>query len=127
MKLSPVPTQPVPLLIGGHARPALRRAARTGDGWISANSDYDALRTMIASLDELRREYGTDNRDTFQIHAFDTGARQLDDFQRIAALGVTDICVTPWNPYDPACTLEDKLSGLNQFADNIIARFPADS
>ena len=126
IKLSPAPTQPVPVLIGGHARPALRRAARAGDGWISANSDYEALRTMIAALDELRCEYGTDNRDTFQIHAFDTTARKPDDFQRLAGLGVTDICVTPWNPYDPACTLEDKLSGLNYFADNIIARFPAD-
>ena len=34
VKICPVPTQPIPILIGGHAEPALRRAARLGDGWM---------------------------------------------------------------------------------------------
>jgi alkanesulfonate monooxygenase SsuD/methylene tetrahydromethanopterin reductase-like flavin-dependent oxidoreductase (luciferase family) len=38
IKLCPVPEHHVPLLVGGHAKPALRRAARLGDGWVSAGS-----------------------------------------------------------------------------------------
>lgn len=123
MKLSPVPTAPVPILFGGHAVPALRRAARSGDGWISANSDHDSLRQMIGKLNELRREFGTDTRADFEIHAMDVHARKLDDFRRLAQLGVTDICVTPWNPYDPALDLARKLAGIEQFAETIIRRW----
>jgi probable F420-dependent oxidoreductase len=119
MKLAPVPSQKVPLLVGGHAPVALRRAARSGDGWISANSDYDALREMIGKLNDLRREYGTDGAD-FEIHAFDMGARSLDDFRRLAQLGVTDICVTPWNPYDPSLDRDKKLQKIEQFSQGII-------
>src|SRR5690606_15362152 len=44
IKICPVPAKPVPILIGGHAEAALRRAARIGDGWMHAGSgDLDAL------------------------------------------------------------------------------------
>jgi probable F420-dependent oxidoreductase len=124
-KLSPVPGQKVPILIGGHAKPALRRAARIGDGWVSANSDYDTLRELIGKLDVMRVEYGTADRADFEIHAFDAKARSLDDYHRLAELGVTDICVNPWNPYDPSLDRQKKLAMTEQFADNIIARFTA--
>jgi len=123
MKLSPVPTAPVPILVGGHAVPALRRAAQVGDGWVSANSDYESLREMIGKLDELRREFGTDTRADFEIHAFDMHARNIDDFRRLAELGVTDICVTPWNPYDPTLDRARKLARIEQFAEAIIKRW----
>lgn len=123
MKLSPVPTAPLPILVGGHAVPALRRAAQSGDGWISANSDYASLRGMIARLNELRREFGTDGRSDFEIHASDVNARTLDDFRRLAELGVTDLCITPWNPYDPALDLAQKLARIELFAEEIIQRW----
>ncbi len=123
VKLSPAPTAGLPILVGGHAVPALRRAAQVGDGWISANSDYDSLKAMIGKLDELRRDSGTHTRDDFEIHAFDMHARKLDDFRRMAELGVTDICVTPWNPYDPSLDRAQKLAKIEQFADGIISRW----
>jgi probable F420-dependent oxidoreductase len=36
MKICPVPTRPIPILVGGHAEGALRRAATLGDGWCTA-------------------------------------------------------------------------------------------
>ena len=35
IKLEPVPSRPIPVLIGGHADANLRRAARLGDGWMA--------------------------------------------------------------------------------------------
>ena len=122
-KLSPAPTAPVPVLIGGHAKPALRRAARLGDGWISANSDYQTLKELLATLGEFREEYNTDQRTSFEVHAFDVTARGLEDYQRLEALGVTDICVNPWNAYDPDITLEKKLAGIDSFARKIISEY----
>ena len=34
VKIAPVPSEPIPVLIGGHGDAALRRAARVGDGWL---------------------------------------------------------------------------------------------
>ncbi len=122
-KLSPVPEQAVPFLIGGHAKPALRRAAKLGDGWVSANTDYETLKGLLATLAELRREHGTDQRDDYEIHAFDVTARKLEDYQRLEELGVTDICVNPWNAYDPDINLDKKLAGIKRFADGVISRY----
>jgi len=124
MKLSPAPSEPVPILVGGHAKPALRRAARSGDGWISANTDFGTLESLIKTLQDLRIEYGTDGREDFEIHAFDMTARTPDDYYRLASLGVTDISVTPWNPADPSVTRDQKVEALQKFAKQVIQAYP---
>lgn len=123
IKLAPAPTAKLPILIGGHSLPALRRAAKAGDGWVSANSDYASLRQMISQLLEFRGEYGTEMRADFEIHAFDMTARKLDDFRRLGELGVTDICVTPWDPYAPKLDRGQKVSKIEEFAETIIRKF----
>ncbi len=122
-KLSPAPTENVPILIGGHAKPALRRAARLGDGWVSANTDYETLQGLLSTLAEMRLEYGTDERTNFEVHAFDVTARSIEDYQRLEQLGVTDICVNPWNPYDPHITSDKKLAAIEGFAKAIIENY----
>lgn len=122
-KMSPAPDKRVPILIGGHAKPALRRAARVGDGWVSANSDYETLKDIIGTLQGFREEYRTASNQSFELHAFDVSARSLDDYRRLADLGVTDICVNPWNPYDPSLERNEKLAQIQSFAQDIISRF----
>jgi alkanesulfonate monooxygenase SsuD/methylene tetrahydromethanopterin reductase-like flavin-dependent oxidoreductase (luciferase family) len=122
MKMSPAPTRPVPIIVGGHARVALARAAKF-DGWISANTDFETLRTLIGQLNELRAQQGTDKRSDYEIHAYDKDAQTLDDFRRLRDLGVTDICATPWNVYQPTLSLQDKLDNLRRFGDEVIAKY----
>ncbi len=56
VKIAPVPTEPIPVLIGGHADAALRRAARLGDGWMHGGGDPADLPRLLARLAELRRQ-----------------------------------------------------------------------
>jgi alkanesulfonate monooxygenase SsuD/methylene tetrahydromethanopterin reductase-like flavin-dependent oxidoreductase (luciferase family) len=56
IKIAPVPTEPIPVLIGGHADAALRRAARLGDGWMHGGGDPAELPRLLARLAELRRQ-----------------------------------------------------------------------
>src|SRR5580693_8484545 len=66
IKIAPVPTEPIPVLIGGHAEAALRRAARLGDGWMHGGGDPADLPRLLARLAELRRQAGVER--PFQIH-----------------------------------------------------------
>ncbi len=59
VKIAPVPTEPVPVLLGGHADAALRRAARSGDGWLHGGGDPALLPGLLARLARLRQEEGT--------------------------------------------------------------------
>jgi probable F420-dependent oxidoreductase len=121
MKMNPVPTRPVPIIIGGHSRPALARAARLGDGWVSANTDFATLQSLIAELNRLREAAGTRARADFEIHGFDMGARSAADFRRLAGIGVTDACVAPWG-MDVSLALPEQLAGLRRFGEEVIAR-----
>jgi probable F420-dependent oxidoreductase len=62
MKFSPKPLQKpsIPIVIGGVSRPAIRRAARFGDGWQPLGMPPDALGQGIATLREEARAAGRD-------------------------------------------------------------------
>jgi probable F420-dependent oxidoreductase len=120
IKLCPVPSRPIPLLVGGHSEPALRRAARLGDGWMHAGGDGAALARMLARLAELRREYGTDKR-PFEIHAISLDAFTPDGVRRLEDAGVTDAIVGFRNAYEKdTMTLQQKLDALRRYADAVI-------
>jgi probable F420-dependent oxidoreductase len=121
MKMFPVPSRPIPILIGGHSKPALTRAARLGDGWIAANTDFETLKSLLLQLDALRKEHASPGRKDFQIHGFDVAAQAPADFKRLGELGVTDACVAPWG-FDPSTPLEVQLDGLRRFGDTVISR-----
>jgi len=52
----PVQTPRPPIWVGGSSRPALRRAAARGDGWLPQTAKRSELKTQIAELVALRQE-----------------------------------------------------------------------
>lgn len=123
IKLCPVPDRPLPVLIGGHADAALRRAARLGDGWMHAGGGQAAdLDGALARLGELRREHGRE-REPFEIHVISLDAYTPDGIRRLEDKGVTDVIVGFRNPYDGVDQpLEQKIAALSGFADDVIAK-----
>jgi probable F420-dependent oxidoreductase len=123
IKICPVPTRPVPVLIGGHAEAALRRAARIGDGWMHAGGDPAELTACIERLKSLRHEYGREDV-PFEVHASSLDAYSVDGVHRLEQMGVTDLVVGFRNPYtrrQDVQTLEEKIELLRQYAANVIA------
>lgn len=124
VKVCPLPTEPIPILVGGHADAALRRAARLCDGWMHAGSDMDRLPAMIGRLGELRAEYGREN-DPFEIHVISLDGYTVDGCRRLEELGVTDVIIGFRNAYqlpqddEP---LQAKIDALRAFADDVIAK-----
>ena len=123
IKICPVPEQPIPILIGGHAEPALRRAARLGDGWLHAGGDPAELGKLLGRIAELRREYGRE-RDPFEVHVISLDAYSVDGVKRLQEMGVTDVIVGFRNLYSveqDSQSLQDKIDALRRYADSLIA------
>jgi len=124
IKMTPAPTEPIPILLGGHGEAALRRAARLGDGWLFAAGPGDELRRCIARLDELRREYGHEG-EPFEIHASGIEAFSADGLRELEDLGVTDVIVGFRDPYargPDVQPLQEKLDHLRRYADEQMAK-----
>lgn len=124
VKMCPAPSQPVPILAGGHADVALKRAARLCDGWISAGSTLEELNTMIGKLNQFRKDFGRDHL-PFDIHAMSGEAYSADGVKRLQDIGVHEVLIAFRNAYEGGVdnrTLPQMIAELNGFAEQVIAK-----
>lgn len=123
VKMTPVPSEPVPILIGGHGEPALRRAAYSGDGWMHGGGDPEALPGLLERLGQLRAEAGRQD-EPFEVHVISLDAYSIDGVRRLEDRGVTDVIVGFRWPYTVGADVEPlqaKIDNLRRFADTVIA------
>ena len=124
IKICPVPTKPLPILVGGHSDSALRRAARLGDGWMHAGGDPAELERMIGRIHELRREAGREHL-PFEVHVISLDAYAIDGVRRLEDIGVTDCIVGFRNAYQmeqDTETVDQKVGMINWYANEIIGK-----
>ena len=124
MKQTPAPTEPIPLLVGGHSEAALRRAVLKGDGWMHAGGDGDELDRLLARIAEIRKAEGLTDA-PFEIHAISYDAYSPDGVKRLADKGVTDCIVGFRIPYikgPDTEPLDKKVEHLERFAQDVIAK-----
>lgn len=123
LMMSPAPTQPLPVHVGGLSEPGLRRAARLGDGWISVQNTEAEITGAITDLTRFRAEYGRADV-PFEINALCTDVFDLDGFRRLADAGVTELQAVPWyfTGKDPD-DLQNRIDSLRWWADEFIAKF----
>jgi len=120
LAMSPAPNEPVPIYVGGHSNPALRRAARVGDGWIGAQTTLEELEEVLNRLRPLLDEHDRDLA-TFEIKATPVAMFDEPTVARLAELGVTDVITIPWYfyPGDHA-ELAVKVEAIERFAAEVI-------
>ncbi len=121
-KMTPAPTEPIPILIGGHADAALKRAARN-DGWMHGGGDAEELDRLLKQLRQFREDEGRTG--PFEIHVISADAYTPDGIKRLEDKGVTDVIVGFRMPYitgPDAESLDTKIRHLEKFAEKVIAK-----
>src|SRR5262245_35673387 len=94
-RLDPKPIQKphVPIIVGGYADAAIRRAVRFGAGWYGFNRDPAATREMVNRLDAELTKAGRRRGHGFEIVITPPASMPLDTMQEYAEVGVDRLVV----------------------------------
>ena len=100
VSVRPLPPSPVPVLVGGHSRAAIRRAARLGDGWVGVNPELDELQALLALVQKERAQAGTGDS-SFLVRSGVKGALTDERLAALARMGIDGLVVLPWQLSGP--------------------------
>jgi len=120
LSMQPAPPEPLPIWVGGVSGPALRRAARLGDGWMGSGQTPDEVLELLGRLRALRSEAGR-GADPFEVVAPLSVPPEPDGLRRLEDAGVTGTVSYPF-PYalGPRSDLDAKRAYLEGFAEKVI-------
>ena len=123
VEMNPAPTEYLPIWIGGISAPAMRRAARLGDGWVTDLQTSDDIIESIDRIKVWRAEYGRDDL-PFEIMATPSDAWDYDGYKRLEDAGVTHILTMPWPFYHgDTDEVDKKIDSVKRYSDDIISQF----
>jgi probable F420-dependent oxidoreductase len=118
-----VPGGHVPVWIGGHSDPALRRAARN-DGWIGNAYPLDEAEAVLDRLEAALASEGRRLGDGFEV-VLGLYSLDPDDFRRFAERGVTGFLAAPAmmrgdEDGRPTATLDERLRAIEAFGTTVV-------
>lgn len=126
LMISPSPSTPVKIHVGGHSEPALERAARVGDGWISVQATSQEITDIAQRLSVLRAKHGRSG--PFSAFVLPIDAIGPDAYRRlgdtIERYGMEPVFMAvPWyySGKDPN-DLDVRRESLLSFGDSVISK-----
>jgi probable F420-dependent oxidoreductase len=117
----PVPTQPVPIWVGGKSAAALQRAVKY-DGWVGMNYALTEVENLLAQLQSYRSHLAMDKTDPMRVFVVANERQNQALYDKLAALGVTDTLAMPWPPGSPDfLSLSAKLDAMQSFSEKYLS------
>ena len=116
VRLGPAQDPPIPIVMGGHAPPALRRAGRLGDGW------YSTATGTLAEMVEFRRRIEQARADAgrtsqpFAYYIRMNGDLDARNAGRYRDEGFEHLTLPTNRLWRGAASVEDKLDTLDRLA-----------
>jgi probable F420-dependent oxidoreductase len=113
---NPKPTQQPqpPLIVGGDARAAQRRAATVGDSWFPLNHPLEAIPATLRAINKQRTDAGRSGTTTLTLSS---GTNLRPNLIRYRTIG-TERLIT--RPYTSSRTAIDE---IRRFGDEVLSRF----
>jgi probable F420-dependent oxidoreductase len=117
----PTPVRPIPILVGGHSPPALRRAGAVGDGWLGQQSlgslDTAEIEAARRTMADAGRAAGRDPEGLEVVlrivESAGRAAELAPQLPELAAAGVDEVIVdVDWAEGDPRAELERLLAAV---------------
>jgi len=101
-----------PFIFGGHAIPALRRAAQRGDGWLASELSPEEVTVAMRAIGQFRADAGKGGQ-PFEISCHINGDPDAELVSRYADAGVDRLVVRPW------VKGRDAVGNLSRLADRL--------
>ena len=121
IQIRPVPsTGDVPIYMGGASKPALRRTAKLGQGWIGAGNQLAEVTDLLADFDAMRRQYGREQEpfETIIPLTGDGDFLNIDGIKQAEELGMTSTVFGFGHDYK--ISLDEKRIRMEQFAEYVM-------
>ena len=101
----------------------MKRAARIGDGWISAGLTLEETENLINRINDYRNDFGTHDHPNFQFQVMGEAAYSPDGVKQLEDLGATEVIVAFRNAYEGGPdqrTLDGMIAEINWYAEEVI-------
>lgn len=122
VEMRPVPSEPVPIWVGGTSAAARQRAATRADGWISDVHTASELEGIVSDLREQRADSPRAGQPLSVLGAA-SDAYTIDGYRRLEDAGVTHVQTLPWTLYGlTGETLDERREGIARFGEDVIAK-----
>ncbi|MEQ8860902.1 MAG: LLM class flavin-dependent oxidoreductase [Pseudomonadales bacterium] len=118
--IKPVPSQPIPMVIGGRADAALERAARFGDGWLGVWTSAGRCARVLQHVDARAAELGRPAPALHGIQIWAGFGADRDRARARLARGMEDFYRIPYErfeKYSPYGTAEEVAGFLAPYRD----------
>ena len=116
VQMSPAPSTPIPVFIGGHSPAAMQRAVRN-DGWIAAFTGLESALRDLQRVLSLRAE--SDRAHAPFTVAFTGPALDVSVCKTLADAGATAVIV-PLRALASGRTAEERKRGIQTFASQLL-------
>jgi probable F420-dependent oxidoreductase len=117
-KFNPKPIQKPhpPIIFGGHTEPALKRAARLGDGWYGIAEDIGQAGKIIVRLREIERAEKRAKPLEITLSPRLGGELKPDEVRRFAELGADRLIVAT------GMAARDAITGMERLHDQVMSK-----
>ncbi len=120
VKMAPVPSEPIPIWVGGHSNAAFKRAAELADGWMGIYYTTDEAEETIGRLKKRLTDAGRGDEPFEMILAL-LAAIDSDTCKRFEDLGVTGLLCAP-AMFVSEPTTAARIDAIKSFAEDVLSK-----
>ena len=120
IRMSPLPTEKVPMWVGGMNKAALRRAGQFGNGWTGAGTTFQQTVDLLTELLTQRKRFGRLDQ-PFDCLVPLTEELSPEQMGQLIELGMTGTASWPLEyQLPPGCTVQDKKDKIRELGETMI-------